>query len=809
MAHDFMHIGHDVEPRGDLGMIPKVTGEAKYADDILFDNLLHAKTVKSPYAHAYVEHIDTSGAEAMTGVEAVVTFEDAPDVGPVNQPALDREPSHYGAPVAAVAAEDEYTAAEAVEEIYVEYRVLPQVTDLVETLKPDGPNARMDGNAPRTGSDGPEITTIKWDDADFSTKFPSNPGEFNYEWGSWGDLDNGFSDASVIIEDTLRAHDIPQNPMEPRSNVAYWNNDKLHYWASTQSVAFSALGLMGAFDLGPQDIRFHSNFCGGGFGSKATSYPQMFVPPLLSMKTGRPVKIRGTRKEEFFWGNARTELLHKFKLGFKDDGRMSAADVSIIGNAGAYSTSAFSGISSSLSSLSAMFNPESMRGRGMGVFTNTPKKWAMRSPGQTQLAMVLPPLLDQAAEELGMDRLELRLVNAATHRDPIGPDRVPNTSAYLREAFEKAADMFGYDGRQRRVEGSKVYGIGISSGSHGSGALAGFDGCIAIKPDGRVQVNSGIGNLGTYSYLTPARAAAEVLQVPWEQVDVKWGESMDMVFTLGQFGSNTTGTNPLTQSKAARTAVQYLKEIAVHELGGDEEDYEVADGEVRHVDDSGRSISFAEAASIAIDLGGKYTGEEIPDEDVHPFTQVGASDLIGEALVAFAHTRMEDYEDIEAEVEGEGGSMESYVVALGEVSFDTETGKVELHDVVGVADCGTVVHPRSAKAQIQGGITMGIGYSLSERAAFDEGTGIPYNADWYSNGTPSILDYADVIEADAVDEPDLFGAHGTKGLGEPPCSAGAGIIPSAIRHALGATMREYPALPNRVLELLENGEGEV
>jgi xanthine dehydrogenase molybdenum-binding subunit len=226
MSEHFMHVGKDFEvPDGRA----KVTGRAKYADDYLFENLLHAKTVKSPYAHARVRSIDTSGAEAMSGVRAVITYEDAPQPA-VGQPALDSEPKVFGTPVAAVAAVDEYTAAAAVEEIDVEYEVLDHVVDPVETLKPGSPNARSEGNVPtgeaegesaegQGGEESAPIETIKWDGADFSTRFPTNPGEYTVEW-EVGDVESALSSADLVIEDTVEAHPQVNNPMEPRSNAA-------------------------------------------------------------------------------------------------------------------------------------------------------------------------------------------------------------------------------------------------------------------------------------------------------------------------------------------------------------------------------------------------------------------------------------------------------------------------------------------------------------------------------------------------------------------------------------------------------------
>ncbi|MFB6198556.1 MAG: xanthine dehydrogenase family protein molybdopterin-binding subunit, partial [Halobacteriaceae archaeon] len=441
MSKNHNLVGEEFDPPGGRA---KVTGEARYADDFIFDNALHAKMVKSPYPHAKVKSIDTSAAEDMNGVEAVATFEDAPDRS-VGMPAMDRRPKVYGYPVAAVAAQDNYTAAAACEEIEVEYEQLPHVIDPVETLKPGSPNARMDGNIPTGEATGESaegqgggnvaVGEVKWKNADFSTRFPSNPGEWTVKW-SWGDVESKLSQADVVVEDTVQAHRIVTNPMEPRSNAAHWkSNGKLTIWGSSQSISLTHLGLAGYLGINPFNMTFIGNFAGGGFGSKGTWYPQMAVPALLSKKINKPVKLRGTRREEFHWGNGRTGELYKFRLGFTNSGSLIAADIQAISDAGAYSSAALSGLGSSFDSFSSILNPETMRVRGIGVFTNKPKTWPMRGPGENQAAMAVSQVMDKAAEKLGMDPLDLKQKNSPNQGSPVGEARNPLTSAYQAEAL--------------------------------------------------------------------------------------------------------------------------------------------------------------------------------------------------------------------------------------------------------------------------------------------------------------------------------------------------------------------------------------
>ena len=808
--HTNKYVGQDFEvPDGRA----KVTGGAKYADDYQFDNLLHAKTVKSPYAHARARSIDTSAAEAMDGVQAVITHEDIEHEG-VGQPVLAEEPLTFGYPVAAVAASDEYTAAAAVEAIEVDWEVLDHVVDPVETLKPGSPNARPEGNAP-TGEAGGESAegqgggtaaadTIKWENADFSGDFPENPGDFTIEW-NWGDVSEGFENAETIYEDTVKAQPQPTNPMEPRSTVAEWGSDgHVTIWGSSQSISLTHTGVAGILGKPPTEVTFICNFAGGGFGSKGTAYPQMGVPAFLSREVNRPVKIRGTRREEFHWGNGRATYIAKTRVGLDSEGNITAMDVEAVGDAGAYSSDALSTISSGFNMLTQCWQPETLRFRGIGVFTNTPKRWPQRGPGQNQAALAMAQVIDEAAKQAGLDPLDVSMLNTPEDRDPAGAEQVPITSAHLEEAYEMAADAIDYDEKRSRSgsrEGSKVYGVGVGTSSHASGYI-GFDGLIVVHTDGTVEIRQGAGNLGTESFAAVARMAAETMNADWDDVEVSWGSSDKSSFTLGQFSSNTVFTEGLANVKAAETAVQYLKELAAQELGGTADAYTVENHEVVH-GQSGESISFAEAAQAAVDAGGKYTAEEIPEqyqESLVPLTIAAASDAVGQGLVAFGKTTGEDLD----------GFVTSFAGAIAEVSVDLETGKVVVEEMANYNDSGTIVHPESYEAQIEGAATQGIGYTLFEQYRHDEGTGIPVNTDLYKNKPPSIHDYvAGDFHVGGVDEPDPYGPHGAKGVGEPPYGAASGAVASAIKDALGVTFKEFPVTPDKVLEKVRNGEVEM
>src|SRR5438552_4516610 len=282
-------------------LIAKVTGRAKYAEDYRADGMLFTKLLLSPMPHARVRHIDTRAALALPGVKAILTADDLPDLRGAER-ALTNEPLYQGEPILAVAAVDERTAAEAVERIAIDLEPLPFVVDPVESLRPTGANARLDGNvwvtppaAPGTPPQQarPRIQTLKWTDADFANAADGAlpMGKVPDEW-SYGDLDAGFKSAAVIVDETFVVQSTAHQPMEPRSAMAYWQNGKLFLHGSTQSVIRTVDPLATWLGIEASNVVVISEYCGGGFGSKGAGAVSMVIPAVLSKKTGMPVMMR-------------------------------------------------------------------------------------------------------------------------------------------------------------------------------------------------------------------------------------------------------------------------------------------------------------------------------------------------------------------------------------------------------------------------------------------------------------------------------------------------------------------------------------
>jgi len=766
----YKHIGKDFLPPD---IVAKVTGKAKYAEDFRADGMLFCRLLTSPMPHAKVRNVDLSEAMKVKGFVAVLRASEVPSFPSPDQPILTDEPHYVGAPILAVAATDETAAAEAISRIKLDLEPLPFTVDPLESLFPRGPNARTDGNVANVKL---KLQTIKWEAKDFAaagdSKLPmGKPAE---EW-SYGDLEGGFKKADLVIEESFVTAGTPHHSMEPRSAMAYWQNGKCILHGSSQSQQFMIFGLARYIGIKPQDLVYIAEFCGGGFGSKGTPYPVMVVPAHMSKKTGRPVLMRISREEEYYMGSGRNGFQGWLKLGLRKDGRILAADLNVVCDNGPYT--GFWDFRNAGHALQLVYQPEAMRWRGTPVLTNTSPRGPQRGPGENQTATAIEPIIDKAARKLGIDRVAIRKINAPTNDAKFGHEQAPVSSAYLREALDKGAKEFGWTQKLKesgKRTGSKVIGVGVGSAFHTGGAH-GFDGLVRITPDGKLHIHSGAGNLGTYSYAATPRAAAEALGADWQKdVIVERGDSRrGLPFVLGQFGSNSTHTQTRTNWAAAMDAKAKLQEIAAMDLGGKPEDYDVTSGKVFAKANRSKSMTWAKAAQRAIELGGKFSGKEMP-KDLNPITKGAVARLAGSGLIGVTKDKLPTH-----------GVVTSLATAFARVSVDVETGAVEILDLVNIADCGTMVHPQSVHTQIKGGSVMGIGMARLERYVYDPKLGLPANVSLDQCKPPTYLDLPGNFSVDAVNLPDRANPVGAKGVGEPVMgSAGAAIL-CAISDALG------------------------
>src|ERR1041384_6881676 len=586
----------------------KVTGRSKYAEDFRAEGMLFTKLLLSPFPHARVESIDASAALALPGVRAILTADDVPgprdqvsDAGavikanPKSEKALTNEPLYQGEPVLAVAAVDELTAAEAIERIKIKWERLPHSVDPVASLLPGAMNPRVEGNvwirpaaAPGQPAPIPEVMDLKWTEAEAEEyragRLPMGK-DTDPPW-SYGDLDAGFKKADLVLDETFVTPNTSHQCLESRTSMAYWQNGKLFIHLSTQSTIQTVMSVVRWLDMKPEDVVLISEYCGGGYGSKGTGSVTDIIPALLSKKTGTPVQMRVSREEEHGIGGARPAVHGRMKVGFTKEGRIPALDMYTVVDGGPYGPGGDGNTAGRFASL--MFQPEAMRWRGVTAISNTPPRRAQSQPGGMQGIVLMEPVMAKAARQLGIDQIEIRKINAPAGKAKFGPvsargDRAYTTSCFIKEALDKGAQIFKWDERKARSgqrQGSKVRGSGVAISSYSAGSV-GFDGLFVIKPDGRMSIQTGIGNLGTEAWSDCQRVSAEMMGVPWDKVDITWGDtSKNLPWSCVSGGSQTTHAMTRAAHAAASNAIVKLQQIAAKDLGGRPEDYVVADERV-------------------------------------------------------------------------------------------------------------------------------------------------------------------------------------------------------------------------------------
>lgn len=783
-------------------IVAKVTGRARYAEDFRAEGMLFCKLMLSERPHARIRGIDASRALALPGVRAILTPDDVPQLGPTAEHCLTREPLYAGEPILAVAAISEEIAANAIELIRLDVEALPHNVDPVDSLRPGSPMARTDGNVWVTEGQPPRpaVKAVKWTESDFAAAAEGRlpQGRATEEW-SYGDLDAQFRDAALVLDETFVVPSTGHHPMETRSAMAFWQNGKLHLHCSTQSVVRTVDAVARWVGIKPEDVILICEYTGGGFGSKGGGAVSMAIPALLSKKANAPVMMRISREEESYIGRARTNMVGRVKAGFAKDGRILALDLFIVQDSGPYGPMGDHRSAGNAASL--IYQPAAMRWRAINVITNTPPRTQQRSPGPMQANGICEGVITKAAKQLGIDQVAMRRMNSPEGKALYGPadakgERRHITGAFVKEALDRGAERFRWQERVARSgqrRGSKVTGVGVTIGPHGSGSV-GYDGLMTIRPDGKLYVQSGVGNLGTHSVVDLARVAADILQMPWEKVIVTWGDtSKGLPWTCLSVGSQTTHAMTRANHAGASDATQKLLEIAAHDLGGSPDDYTIGGERVFRKGNPSRGLTYAQAAQRAIVLGGKFDGHELP-ADIHPFTKAAAALHVGAGVMGVAKdTYRHD------------GDTYSFVAGFAEVEVDVETGEVRLVDFLSVGDVGTVVNPRSLLAQLNGGCALGIAHALFQKIVYDPHYGLSLARRFHYNKPMTILDIPHMQSA-ALDIADPETPVGAKGVGEPPVGAGFGAVLNAIADAVGVdAFRRAPVTSDVVLMTLTHG----
>lgn len=748
---DFTVVGKSVK-RSDT--LEKVTGTAKYAGDVALPGMLHAKMKRSNIAHARIKSIDTSKALALNGVKAVLTHQTVPRVLHSGSPhprsvsvtkdqyILDDRVRYWGEGVAAVAAVSEEIAERAISLIEVEYEPLPGLFTIEDAQKSDAPAIHDNG-------------------LEHNNVLPP-------VFVNRGDVDKGFAEADLIIE---RAYELGRPTpayMEPNVCVSQWDgNGKLTMWTSTQSAFMVRGTLAEVLGVPLNKVRVLVDHMGGGFGAKQDLFQHEFLCALLARQTGRPVRMEFSRKETFLGGRSRHPGKIWLKQGFTKDGRITAREAKVTFNSGAYGSHGPGVTNVGTASLTSLYRCENVRLEGRCIYTNAPIAGAFRGYGVVQTYFALDLMMDEAAEKLGLDPAEFKLMNAVREGD-IAPSGHPIVGHGLEDCIRRAMDETGwYELRKRdKPEGIKRRGIGIGCEMHGSSAYPGIkeqgNAIVKMNEDGTVTLITGTAGLGTGAHTALSQIVAEELGVPFESVSVVQGDTDIVPWDIGAFASHTTYMGGRAAQIAAADVRRQVLEHTAPLLETRPEELTIRDGLVVATG-SNRSIGLAEA--------------------VGPRRGMPAVQLVG--VGTYMPTK-----------------SYSFAAHFAEVEVDIETGEVGVLQVVPVHEIGKVIHPIAAAGQIEGGIQQGIGHTLSEDYVIDLTNGRSLNPSFVDYKMPLSMDMPPIRTIILETAPDPGGPFGAKGVGEDPIIAIGPAIANAIYDAIGVRFRHYPITPENVLNAL-------
>ena len=735
--------------------VDKVTGRARYGADIGAANMLVGMVLRSPHAHARLVSIDTRKAEKLPGVKAVVTRADFPhlrsddtiraeedeNVWDVARNVMARDKVLYeGHTVAAVAATDRVTARKALGLIKVTYEVLPHVTDVDEAMKPDAPVLHEDLF---TGGIEPK------------PKRPSNVAEFTEI--AMGDVKKGFAEADIVVERSFKTEAAHQGYIEPHACYASVSEDGLaELWCCTQGH-FTVRNMCAAV-LGMElaSLRVTSSEIGGGFGGKTT----VFLEPValaLSKKAHRPVKMVMSRADVFRASGPTSSTSITMKIGVTKDGRITAGEGTF-----KYQGGAFPGSPVSYGSVCgfAPYDTPNVKLLCYDVVVNRPKAAAYRAPGAPMASYAVESVLDELAQKIGMDPIELRLKNAVKEgaKSIYGPTFGPIGMIESLEAV-KSHDYY-------RKPLGKYQGRGVASGfwpNYGGQTSV----ALNINNDGTVLLSLGTPDIGG-SRASMCLMAAEELGIPYDKIKAIIADTSSLGHNDTTGGSRVTHSAGLATIEAAQDAIDDMRERAAKIWGIDPEAVTWSDGHARPSGPNAGGfapMSLAELAKKAASTGGPIAGHA------------------------------------EINAEGAGNSFGTHLV---DVEVDPETGHVTVLRYLVVQDAGRAIHPDYVEGQYQGGAVQGIGWALNEEYIYD-GDGRLQNAGFLDYRIPVASDVP-MIDTIIVEVPNPGHPYGVRGVGETPIVPPLAAVANAVSHAIGHRLTELPMSPPKILEALGSGD---
>ncbi|MFH1137478.1 MAG: xanthine dehydrogenase family protein molybdopterin-binding subunit [Pseudomonadota bacterium] len=753
---DFKTVGQSL-PRLDAAL--KATGRARYAGDIKLPGMLHGKLLRSPTPHARILNIDVSRALKAPGVKAVITGADTPGIKYGNWRLVPQSQDEYplamdkvrfvGDEVAAVAAIDPDAAQEALGLISVDYEELPGVFDVDAALAAGAPLIHDESGLPSNISLDRKIDV--------------------------GDVDKAMAEADYTREDFFTVHPVSHAYLEPCAVVAEADIEgRVTLWTSTQTPYIVQCLLASTLGIPENHVRIIKPYVGGGFGGKMELRPWEFCAAFLARKTGRPVKFVLTRAEELAAGRRRHGMKIRSKIGFKKDGTITAKDFEVYLDGGAYNSMGPTATFLCGNFGAMLYRYPNYRYRGYHVYTNKPPAGAMRGFGAPQALFAAETQMNIAAEELGLDPIDLRLKNAMVTGDVIEGVATISSCGFI-ESLEKVAAMSNWREKRKSLPPGK--GIGVGCYSFISGGVFNWFNTqynfsaaeVRVFDDGTAHLLTMASDIGQGSDTVLRQILAEELGLSVDRIRIT---SADTAMTpkgdLGTWGSRVT----LMAGRAVLDAARKIKERlagmvslrfnlnVIHEIA-------FADNRVFSKARPDRGISFGEAVHMAMRAG---RGEEIVARGYYTPRDRG---LVSPAF--------------------------SFGAQAAEVEIDRETGLIKVEKMYTAHDCGTVINPLSVEGQLEGSIQMGLGYALCEQFAMRDGRTL--NTTFLDYKMPAAEDMPPG-ESFCVDTFEPEGPFGAKEAGEGLVSPTAPAIADAVYHAVGYRCKDLPITPEKVLKAL-------
>ncbi len=731
--------------------VPKVTGEAQYGSDVRLPGMLYAKVLRSPHAHAVIRSIDTSRAEAHPDVRAVATAADlGASVGSIGKEVVlgatqtdnvlaSSKVLYKGHAVAAVAAPSLHAAEEALSLIDVQYQPLPAVTNVEDAMKPGAP----------------------WLHEDWASDGSETPNVAGHEQHKFGDLESGFASADVVVEREYRTQTVHQGYIEPQNATASWSPDgRLTVWCSSQGHFGIRDNVARILGLPESAVKVIPMEIGGGFGGKLNAYLEP-VAAILSRKSGKPVKMWMTRAEVLEATGPAAGSYVRVKMGATREGRITAAHAHYAYEAGAYPGAP---VAAAAAAVFAPYDLENVQIDGYDVVDNKPKTSAYRAPGATVAVFAVETAIDELAERLGFDAVELRLLNAAAEGTRRA-DGVMNVRIGAEEVMQAVREHPHYSTPLGTPADGRLRGRGTAMGfCRNNTGMA----CVVanVLDDGRVSLVEGSVDVGG-SRTAVAQQLAEVLGLSVEDVIPQVADTDTIGYTSNTGGSGVAYKSGWAAHDAANDIKRQLVERAALLWEASPEDIEYVDGALQHRSDPELKMGFKEIAALLPDTGGPVVGRA----NINP-----------------------------------GGLHGSYAANIVDVDVDPETGKVDILRYTALQDVGKAIHPSYVEGQIQGGTAQGVGWALNEEY-FMSDDGRMLNASLLDYRMPTSYDLP-MIETVLVEVPSALHPFGVRGVGEANIVPPPAALANAIHNATGVRMYSLPMSPGAVQKALTTATDE-